>query len=250
MLKYIFSGVIAFCTGAISMAQTTKNIQHLDETWLAYFNQVRLSEKWGTWTDFQLRTKEHFVNNLSVGIVRAGITYYVSNSIKLTAGFAWANYFPQDNHKQVSQPELRPWQQVQWDARYGRKRMVHWVRLEERYRNKILNDSTLADGYNFNYRLRYNWRYELPLDKKGSKKGAVSLIINDEININAGKQIVYNYFDQNRFYTGLKIQTSSVSNVQFGYLNIWQQLAAGNQYKRVNALRLSYYQSFDLRHIK
>ncbi|MBC7628057.1 DUF2490 domain-containing protein [Ferruginibacter sp.] len=250
MLKYIFSGVFVFFTGAISIAQTTKNIQHLDETWLAYFNQVRLSEKWGTWTDFQLRTKDRFVNNLSVGIVRVGVTYYVSNSIKLTAGFAWANYFPQDNHKHVSQPELRPWQQVQWDARYGRKRMVHWVRLEERYRNKILNDSTLADGYNFNYRLRYNWRYELPLDKKGSKQGAVSLIINDEINVNAGKQIVYNYFDQNRFYTGLKIQTSAVSNIQFGYLNIWQQLAAGNQYKSVNAIRLSYYQSFDLRHIK
>jgi hypothetical protein len=126
--------------------------------------------------------------------------------------------------------------------------MVHWVRLEERYRQKILNDSTIGDGYNFNYRLRYNWRYELPLDKKESHPGAVTLIVNDEINVNAGKQIVYNYFDQNRFYMGLKIQATPVSNIQFGYLNIWQQLAAGNQYKSVNAIRLSYYQSFDFRH--
>ena len=227
--------------------QTTKNVQHLNEVWFAYFNQIRISEKWGTWTDFQLRTKEDFLNKFSVGIIRVGLTYYLSNTVKLTAGFAWANYFPQDNHKHISQPERRPWQQVQWDAHYGRKRMVHWVRLEERYRHKILNDSTLAHGYNFNYRLRYNWRYELPFDKKGIEPGAVSLIINDEINVNAGKQIVYNYFDQNRFYTGLKIQVTPVSNVQFGYLNIFQQLASGNQYKIVNAIRLSWYQSFDVR---
>ena len=250
MSKYFALCVVISFTALKSTAQITKNVQHLNEAWFAYFNQTRLSEKWGTWTDLQLRTKENFVNHFSVDIVRVGVTYYVSNTIRITGGFAWANYFPQDNHKHVSQPEHRPWQQVQWDARYGRKRMVHWVRLEERYRNKILNDSTLADGYNFNYRLRYNWRYELPLDKKGIEPGAVSLIINDEINVNAGKQIVYNYFDQNRFYTGLKIQTSAVSNVQFGYLNIWQQLAAGNQYKSVNAIRLSYYQSFDLRHTK
>ncbi|MDB5279816.1 MAG: hypothetical protein JWR61_4771 [Ferruginibacter sp.] len=247
MLKYIFSWVFIFFTGAVLMAQTTKNIQHLDETWFAYFNQARLSDKWGTWTDFQLRTKEHFVKNLSVGIIRVGVTYYVSNTTKLTAGFAWASYFPGDNHKNVSQPERRPWQQIQWDARYGRKRMVHWVRLEERFRHKILNDNTLADGYNFNYRLRYNWRYELPLDKKETKPGAITLIVNDEINVNAGKQIVYNYFDQNRFYMGLKIQTTPISNIQFGYLNIFQQLAAGNQYKSINAFRLSYYQSFDFR---
>jgi hypothetical protein len=88
----------------------------------------------------------------------------------------------------------------------------------------------------------------LPLDKKESNPGAVTLIVNDEINVNAGRQIVYNYFDQNRFYMGLKIQVTPVSNIQFGYLNIWQQLAAGNQYKSVNAIRLSYYQSFDFRH--
>ena len=247
MLKHFLLCAVFCFTLLNGKGQTIKNVQHLNEVWFAYFNQTRLSEKWGTWTDFQLRTKENFVNKFSVDIIRVGLTYYVSNTVKLTAGFAWANYFPQDNHKHVSQPERRPWQQVQWDAHYGRKRMVHWVRLEERYRRKILNDSTLAEGYYFNYRLRYNWRYELPFDKKGIEPGAVSLIINDEINVNAGKQIVYNYFDQNRFYTGLKIQVTPVSNVQFGYLNIFQQLASGNQYKIVNAIRLSWYQSFDVR---
>ncbi len=234
--------------GFNATAQTTKNSEHLNQLWFSYFNQTRVSNKWGIWTDASLRTKEDFVDNLSLSIVRVGLIYYVADNIKFTTGYAWANYFPGDNHKNISQTEHRPWHQIQWDTKYGKKRMVHWIRLEERFRHKILNDSTLKKGYNFNYRIRYNLRYELPLDKKGSKPGAITLIINDEINVNAGKQIVYNYFDQNRFYAGLKFQSSSTSNIQVGYLNVFQQLSAGNQFKNVNAIRLSYYQNIDLRH--
>lgn len=228
--------------------QTKKNIEDFSQIWFGYFNQTRLSNKWGVWTDMSLRTKEDLVNNFSAGIIRFGITYYIENNIKLTAGYALADYFPGDNHKNVTQPEKRPWQQIQWDARYGRKRMVHWLRFEERFRHKILNDSTLADGYSFNYRIRYNWRYELPLDKKGAAPGAITLIVNDEISVNAGKRIVYNYFDQNRFYLGMKFQAAKNTNLQFGYLNVFQQLSSGNQFKNVNALRLSCFQSIDIRH--
>jgi hypothetical protein len=246
--------VIIVCCMVISLtafnakAQTQKNTGHLNQVWFGYFNQVRLNNKWGTWADVQLRTKEGFVNNFSLAILRFGVSFYVMDNVKLTAGYAWADYFPGDNHKNISQAEHRPWQQVQWDGRYGRKRMVHWFRLEERFRHKILNDSTLSGGYNFNYRLRYNWRYELPLNEKNNVPGSATLIVNDEINVNAGRQIIYNYFDQNRFYLGLKFQLTNNTNVQFGYMNVFQQLPSGNQYKSTNALRISCYQNIDLRH--
>lgn len=229
-------------------AQTTKNPQYLNQILLAYFNQTRLRAIWGIWADFQWRTKEDFINSFLLSILRVGVIFYIADNLKLTAGYAWVNYSPADNHKNISQTEHRLWRQFQWYAKYGRKGMVHWIRLEERFRHKILNDDVLADGYNFNYRIRYNWRYQLPLDKKANAPGATTFIINDEINVNAGKQIVYNYFDQNRLYAGLKIKLTAVSNLQFGYLNFFQQLAAGNQFKKVNALRLSYLQSIDLRH--
>jgi hypothetical protein len=75
--------------------------------------------------------------------------------------------------------------------------MMQWIRLEEKYRQKILNDSTLAGGYNFNYKLRYNLWYEIPFSQQPANKS--SFVLNDEVHINFGKQIVYNYFDQNRF---------------------------------------------------
>lgn len=240
--------MVMLLTAFSAKGQTAKSTEHINQLWFGYVNQIRFNDKWELWTDVNLRTKENFVNNFSVSIVRFGLTYYLTPDIKLRAGYAWVEYFPGDNHKNVTMPEHRPWQQVQWQTKYGKNRLVQSLGLEERFRRKILNNDELAAGYNFNYRLRYNLRYEVALDEKGIAPGAISFIIYDEININAGKQIVYNYFDQNRFYTGLKFQTGKYTNLQLGWLNIFQQQASGNQYRNIGLIRLFFYQNIDLRH--
>ncbi len=121
------------------------------------------------------------------------------------------------------------------------------IRLEERYRRIILNDSTLAGDYNFNWRFRYNVLYELPLCKNSVFFKKTSLVVNEEILINFGKEIIYNYFDQNRFFAGFKYQFSESSNLQAGYMNLFQKLSSGNKYKNINIIRLSFFQNFDLR---
>jgi hypothetical protein len=225
----------------------SKQTDHIEQVWAGYFNQARFSKNWGTWTDLQLRSKEDFVQDFSQGIARFGITYYIRNTTKLTAGYAYIHHFPSDNHKDVAQPEHRPWQQVQWHTNYGRKKMMQWFRLEERYRRKILNDSTLASGYNFNFRLRYNFFYEVPLTSKGIVPGQFSFVVNDELHLNFGKQILYNYFDQNRFFLGFKYQLTQHDNIQLGYMNVFQQLPAGSRFRNSNVIRLFYFQNLDLR---
>ncbi|MEO6733285.1 MAG: DUF2490 domain-containing protein [Ferruginibacter sp.] len=247
MKKIILCCIAAACTFFTSMAQNTKSTEEINQLWFGYFNQTRLSNKWGLWTDLHLRTKEDFVNNFSQSIVRLGLTYYVTDATKLTAGYAYISIYPADAHKKITQPEHRPWQQIQWHTKYGKKRMMQWFRLEERYRRKILNDSTLADGNNFNFKIRYNIWYDIPLSKKGIVPNSLSFVVNDEVHINFGKQIVNNYFDQNRFFAGLKYQVNEHSNVQFGYMNLFQQLAAGNKYRNLHTMRLFYFQNLDLR---
>ena len=228
-------------------AQTGKTTEDIEQVWLGYFNQTRFSNRWGSWTDLHLRTKENFFDNFSQGIIRLGLTYYIDNTTKLTAGYARVYLFPGDNHKGITQPEHRPWQQLQWHTNFKKTRLMQWFRLEERFRRKIANDSTLADGYNFNWRLRYNILYEVPLVNNGNAPKSFSFVVNDELHINFGKEIVNNYFDQNRFFLGFKYQLSKSSNVQFGYMNLFQQLAAGNRYKNINAARIFFFQNFDLR---
>lgn len=224
-----------------------KQIQKLQQIWTAYSNQTRISNKWGLWFDAHFRTKDDFVDGVSQLIIRPGLTYYVNDATKLTGGYAYVRIYPVDGHTQVTQPEHRPWQQLQWNTKYGRNRTMQWLRLEERFRRKIQNDSTLADGYSFNFRMRYNILWQIPLSGGQIKKGAFSFILNDEVHINFGKQVTYNYFDQNRFFLGFAYHTNEVDNVQFGYMNLFQQLPAGNRYRSIDAARVSYFHNIDLR---
>ena len=123
---------------------------------------------------------------------------------------------------------------------------MQWFRLEERYRRKIKDNETLAEGHNFNYRARYNVLLQVPLSAT-VQKGTFSAIANNEIMVNFGKEIVNNYFDQNRFFLGMAYHTNAHDNLQFGYMNIFQQLPVGNRYRTTHALRLFYFHNLDLR---
>ncbi len=243
--KFVAAFIILLATSQVN-AQT-KSSESFGQVWLGYFNQTRLSNKWGIWAEAQIRTKEDLFTNFSTGFGRVGLTYYLTDDVKLTAGYAYVNHFPADNHAKISRPEHRVWQQIQWHTKYPKLRLMQWFRLEERYRRKVLDEDDLAEGYNFNYRIRYNIFSQFPLSKKRFQPKTFWLIVNNEVHINFGKQIVNNYFDQNRFFLGMGYQVNASDNVQFGYMNLFQQLAAGNQYRTIHAARIGYSHNLDLR---
>ena len=229
------------------LAQTAGNTENVQQLWFGYFTQTRFSNKWGASVDLQLRTKENFTDQFSQDLFRGGLTYYIRNNTKLTLGYAYASFFPGDNHTKITQPEHRPWQQFQWHTAFTKSRLMQRFRLEERYRRIILNDSTLGNGYNYNWRFRYNILYEIPLAEKASFFKKLWFVANEEIFINFGKEIVHNYFDQNRLFIGFKYEATTVSSLQAGYMNVFQELSSGTHYKNINVIRISFFQSFDIR---
>ena len=244
MKKIVILIAIIYTT---ELTAQTKQIINVNQVWGGYFNQTRLSNKWGFWAETQLRSNENFFDNLSQSIVRVGGTYYLNNDTKFTVGYAYINNFSPANGAKISTPEHRPWQQIQWNTKYPKLRLMQWIRLEERYRQKLLNESELDNSFAFNFRIRYNFLMQVPLSKKLFQPNAFSFILNDEVHINFGKQILYNTFDQNRFFVGLGYQTTKTDNIQFGYMNLFQQLAAGNQYRSLHTARVSYFHNVDLR---
>jgi hypothetical protein len=224
-----------------------KQTTHIQQAWFGYVANARLSDHWGVWLDLQLRTKEDFVNDLSTAIVRPGISYNVNDRLRFTVGYAYANFFPADDHSGVSQPEHRPWQQVYWSVPGKRSRVINAVRLEERYRRKIKDADELAEGYNFNFRARYNTMLMLPLGRNAFAKNTLSFALNNELMVNFGKQIVNNYFDQNRLLLGFAYHVNQSDYLQFGYMNLFQQLPAGNRYKMLHVARVNFYHNLDLR---
>ena len=243
----VFLIFISFHGAGHSQTTPTKTTTYVEQVWFGYFNQTRFSNNWGIWVDIQLRTKDNFFEELSTFIARFGGTYYLNDNTKLTLGYAFINHFPADNHQNVSQPEHRPWQQIQWHNKYSKVRTMQWFRLEERFRRKILNDDELAEGYSFNWRFRYNFFLQIPFKKEGPVPKSFSLVVNDEVHINFGEQVVYNYFDQNRFFIGLSYQVNTTDNLQFGYTNVFSQSTSGNQYRSMNGARLFYFHNLDLR---
>lgn len=246
-MKRKYFAILMILFGSHSIMAQSKITTDVRQIWTGYFNQTRLTDKWGLWADVHLRTKDNYFNNLSQGIVRLGLTYYLNDDAKLTAGYAFVNHFPADNHKNISQPEHRPWQQIQWHTKYPKLKLMQWFRLEERYRRKIKNNDELAEGYNFNFRLRYNILSQFPLNKKRFQPNTFSFVLSNEVFVNFGKQIVYNVYDQNRFFAGFHYHVNKHDNLQFGYMNIYQQLASGNQYRSTHAARVFYFHNLDLR---
>ncbi len=233
--------------GASGAASAQKLIIEDEQAWVAVLNQTRLSNRWGLWFDAHLRYRDGFVQKPSVCIARLGPTWYLNNDVRFTAAYAFVNFFPDGAHPTVSRPEHRPWQQVQWFTPIEKARLMQWVRLEERFRRKLNQDGKLAEGYDFNWRIRLNALLAVPLTKKGLGPGGLQGVLNNELFVNFGKEIRTNYFDQNRFFVGLAWQTSKMSQVQLGYLNVFLQSPTTNRFTRVDAVRLFYFHNFDLR---
>ncbi|HVZ57817.1 MAG TPA: DUF2490 domain-containing protein [Chitinophagaceae bacterium] len=228
-------------------AQPARQVERQDQVWAGYFNQARFSSHWGLWSDLHLRTRDHFVDRFSVSVLRLGLLYYLKEDTKLAAGAAWLAYYPAPGHTRVTQPEHRYWQLLQWKNRYTRLQLTQGIRLEERFRRRILNDSTLGNGYTFNYRLRYNLLLLVPFNGQPVRKGTWSAVLNSEWMMNFGQQIVRNYFDQIRLFGGLDYQVGRLNHVQAGYMHIFQQLSGYNQFRVIHAARLFLFHYLDAR---
>ena len=225
-----------------------KKFTYGNQVWYGYYPQFRLSYRWGIWNDWELHSKENFVDGTSQFVFRIGATYYLNSSSKLTAGYGYSNSYPGDNHLYVSQPENFGWQQIQWFNSFRKKKLMQWIRLEERYKKHVIDNYTLANYSDFSYRARYEVYYQMPLSKEGISRHHFSLAFGEEIYINFGKKVINNYFDQNRLTGGLSYMVNNHDNLVLSYMNLFQQLASGNQYKKMNVIRLSFFQNLDFGH--
>ncbi len=246
-MRKIMMITVWYLLAADAVAQDPKTIDHDEQIWYGYFNQTRFNKHWGMWMDMQYRTKNHFVRDPFQFVVRPGLTYYINDQTRLTGGYAYFIHYPADNHPGIAQPEHRFWQQIQWQTVYKKISTQQAFRFEQRFRRKVEAPNELGEGYHFNYRLRFNVQMQVPLTTKRFEKGDLSLVIGDEVMVNFGKQIVYNYFDQNRFSTGLRYYFKGRNNVLLGYQHVFVASSQKANYRVIQAIRLTLFHHMDLR---
>lgn len=243
MRGFIF--VFALLISASALAQTpAKDIHSRQQAWIAYFNQTRLTKKFGLWMDIHWRQTDHFFERPATLIIRPALTWYINDNVRFNAGYAYVNFFPAKG-LHTSRPEHRPWQQVAWTTKYTGLNMIQWLRLEERFLHNIANDA-LQDGYSLNYRVRYNLGFTVPLRGKEIVAKTPFAVVMNEVFISFGRKVVYNTFDQNRFFVGGGYQFTPQLSAHLGYMNVFQQESSGNRYAISHAIRLYVYHNVNL----
>ena len=221
-----------------------KEFETREMTWLGYFNQTRFTDRSGLWVDLHLRLNDDFVKEVHTTIARVAYIYYLNDHSKLMAGYAHQTLYGHDGSPNV--PEHRLWQQIQWHEKKSWFNLMQWIRLEERFRRKV-EDEELVDDYNFNFRIRYTMGLTIPLKGKKVEPKTPFVFLNNEVFVNFGKNITYNYFDQNRTFAGIGYQFTQHINAHLGYMYVFQQLPEGNKYVQAHAIRFFVFHNLDLR---
>jgi hypothetical protein len=74
-----------------------------------------------------------------------------------------------------------------------------------------------------------------------------ALVLSDELCIQFGKEVVYNTFDQNRAFIGIKQIVSKSLSFDLGYMALFQEKASGYQYDKNHTFRWFWYYTPDFR---
>ena len=235
--------ILAFTAGSAQTPQ--KNIHNREQLWFGYFNQTRITDRFGIWLDVHYRMTDNFVDRPFQFVFRPALIYFIKDNLRLNAGYTLTEHFP-GKGLNTTRTEHRGWQQIWWNQKYPGLTTLQSLRFEQRFNENVVDD-IVHNGYNFNLRLRYSFSFLIPLTGKEIVPYTPFLALANEILLNFGDRIIYNTFDQNRLSAGLGYQLTSRLMAQLGYMNIYQQESSGNNYFLTHAIRLLVFHSLDFR---
>jgi len=240
---YLYLVIVFLLSGTFAWAQDEKVINEQDQFWWSINSTARFSDRFGMVGDFHLRRND-FLDETNFYFVRVGGVYWVSDQLTLVVGYGhlWLSR-PFENRNQIYQDENRIYQQVQWKAKSGRFSFLNRVRNEQRW-HEVLNSEGEYQRTRFSNRLRYLASVSF---KVFDNPRLPQLVLSDEVLVHFGKEIIYNSFDQNRLFAGIKMPVTKDLKFDFGYMMVFQQHFDGYTYDMNHTLRWFFYYTPDLR---
>lgn len=254
-IKPVFAGIVfvlILASGTAFSQQQAYQRRNINQQlmWFRYHNKTILSNKleWQTHLDdrrfYSPNTKRHHF------LIRTQIFYHLNKKLSISQGFVYAEQHPHDpvSSTDLAIPEYRPFQELVINNDIGRIIIRHRYRLEERFVRKSTK-TELAEGYNFNWRARYQFQAQTRLFKLDEKRG-VHFRIAEEIMVNFGKNVENNIFDQSRFSAAFFINLHKNFDLEAGYSHWYQQLKDGKTFYNRHIYRLTIFHNIDLRRAK
>ena len=215
-------------------------VNHTNMIWTGYYNTISLNKKWSLISDAQIRTNE-WTSKLSQVLVRSGLSYKINNHVAVTGGFAFLKNAQYIEKELLLKNEWRPWQEFSYQTNFKKIKFIQRLRTEQRFLQQIANNK-LSDQYTYIFRLRYRSDFQFPL-----KNNNIKILAGNEVLVNPGYLNNNRFFDQNRTYAAININTGTNTILQLQYLKIFQWHSNTSVRDDANVFRLNIYQQFNFK---
>ncbi|MCE2613942.1 DUF2490 domain-containing protein [Flavobacteriaceae bacterium D16] len=245
-MKKVFLGfliIIFIPAQAISQQGIASETFEQTQFWTSINSTARISKHWGMIADVHLR-RENFISDPNFYFLRLGAAYWLNDQISFVGGGAALWLATETDSGRKYALERRIYQQALWRALIGKITFLQRVRIEQRWHEVLNTDSGSVD------RTRYSTRFRFLISAAVQVFEDPRLprpVLSNEILFHAGKEIIYNTFDQNRLFLGFNQRLSKSLTIDYGYMMVYQQRYTGNQYDLNHTFRLFLYYSPDFR---
>lgn len=233
--------VLIFLLFSFLVVQAQKTVINQELYWVRYYNLMEINNRF-TWHNeaeirrfWQGNVQHHF-------IMHTRMHYRTGQNTNAAFGLTYSRQSPQDpvSTSKLVVPEFRGVQEFNYTIPLSNRfSLQQRLRIDERFIRR--NDGVeLLSGVSFNFRFRFRLQANYVLSSERATKRTI-LKLSNEVMFNAGKEIVYNQFDQNRIYIGIERDLSKTFSAEIGYLKWYQQTAAGNVFFNRDIIRFTLY---------
>ena len=211
-----------------------QSIVHQNILWLRYFNKLSFNDKVSLQTEFEERMYINPYREHQRLIPSISFNYNPKHDVSFNLGFTYfQQYLPHDATISPSlYNEFRPHQSITITNNFSFFSLKTRLQLEER----VIEQSN--ESFAFNMRERLLLQVDIPIIEKENSTRLIAIVFN-ELMIQQGAGLRYNFFDQNRIGAGFKSAINQAFQVEAVFLKWHQQRSTLVDYFSRNIMRIT-----------
>lgn len=197
-------------------------ITHNARAWYNMMWTKKLTKQWSLQIDGQIRI-HNVVDQLQFWYLHTGVVRHLTPNLNMSAAVLTQTVLPSYNRGGVrfAFPEYRTYEQVRYGLDIEKQKLWMRHRLEQRWIGATNAEGQLSH-FNYFNRLRNLVRLEIPLNTDHSNY----LALTDELFLQSGPLISWQYYDQNRLSLAYGFKVTPWLRIESGYL--WQNSQSRN----------------------